>query len=334
MDLALYCPDYGYYETEADRIGRAGDFQTSVGVGTLFGELLSGCLAVWLGELRLQVEPFVLLEVGAHRGALAADILGYLEGHYPEVLGRTEYWIVEPSPRRKAWQQETLRGFAAHTRWLTDLPTNGIHGVIFSNELLDAMPVRRLGWDAASKRWYEFGVALNGDALVWTRLPDKIDWDAGVPKELLAALPDGFTTEICPRATDWWERAAGGLSQGWLLAFDYGLERMQFFTPERREGTLRSYSQHRMVGDVLASPGQQDITAQVNWSAVREAGERAGLRTVADDRQEKFLMDRLREIESGRIRFAPWNPKRIRQFQTLTHPEHFGRSFRVLAQRR
>src|SRR6185437_14491760 len=91
---------------------------------------------------------------------------------------------------------------------------------------------------------------------------------ATLPPELLNVLPDGFTTEVCPAAVDWWRQAARALKSGKLMTIDYGLRAEQFFTPTRRDGTLRAYHQHHQSNDLLARPGEQDLTAQVNFTAI------------------------------------------------------------------
>ena len=111
MELALYCPVHGYYETKKDNPGRHGDFYTSVGVGELFGQLLAFQFAEWLEEIKTlnpQLSTFNLIEAGAHDGRLAKDILAWLQLNRPKLFGQIEYWIIEPSPRRQEWQNETL----------------------------------------------------------------------------------------------------------------------------------------------------------------------------------------------------------------------------------
>src|SRR2546422_2468376 len=147
MELALYHPLYGYYERRAQPVGRQGDFFTSVTVGSLFGELLGFQFVAWLKAVG--PGPSQIVEAGAHDGRLAADILNFLKTHQPGLLERVDYWLIEPSAHRQRWQQQTLDQFAAKVRWfdsLAALPASGVRGVIFSNELLDAMPVHRLGW--------------------------------------------------------------------------------------------------------------------------------------------------------------------------------------------
>jgi len=372
MELALYCPDCGFYERENDTIGRRGDFYTSVSVGPLFGELLAFQFAEWLAgfgvppsggqraknclkaELRTELHPVQIVEAGAHDGRLAKDILNWLRLHRPTLFEQIEYGIVEPSARRQEHQRETLGEFAPRVRWVADLgslrdgskgavspppsalrpPPSGC-GIIFGNELLDALPVQRMGWDARRREWFEWGVIAEKQRFVWARLPNANHvsrFTFHVPPEVLAVLPDGFTTEICPEAESWWRAAAGCLGRGRLLTCDYGLSAEEFLSPQRAGGTLRAYHRHRLSADVLGNVGEQDLTAHVNFSAIQAAGEAAGLRTERLETQARFLTDIARRAWDEGSGFGPWTPAHTRQFQTLTHPEHLGRSFRVLVQ--
>ncbi len=177
MELALYCPETGYYETNKDNVGRAGDFITSVSTGELFGELLAFQFAEWLQALSIADCRLPIVEAGAHDGKLAADILTWLKKNRAELFSKIEYWILEPSLTRQAWQQETLKKFTPHVRWFTDfenlkLETNSpkLTGIVFGNELLDAFPVHRYGWDAKNKNWFEWGVALADEKFIWTKM--------------------------------------------------------------------------------------------------------------------------------------------------------------------
>jgi SAM-dependent MidA family methyltransferase len=183
MELALYCPNIGYYEKEEDIIGRRGDYYTSVSVGPLFGELLAFQFAEWLQEypcpdaaagksrasgIKDKNSPVLrIVEAGAHAGDLAKDILGWLRQYRSSLLQNLEYWVVEPSDRRRSHQQQNLREFSSMVHWVREiaeftqemdsefcaLGSESVRGIIFSNELLDAMPVHRLGWDAKARTW-------------------------------------------------------------------------------------------------------------------------------------------------------------------------------------
>jgi len=309
-----------------------------------------------------------IVEAGAHTGALAKDILTWLSTQRPDLCESVEYCIIEPSARRQLWQRRTLNAFLSQVRWfgsLSELMTVGrdggivpnqrpIRGIMFSNELFDAMPVHRVAWDAQQSLWFEWGVAFCNGHFQWTRLREdqsevplcvilpqaNLQFQAsssetcGLANRFLKNLPDGFILEICPAANQWWAQAAGMLESGKLLTIDYGFSENELLSPERLEGTLRAYHRHHLTSDVLANPGEQDITAHVNFSSLRRIGEAAGLKTEAFVSQEQFLTRIASRIFEQHTPFSDWTPEKTRQFQTLTHPNHLGHAFRVLVQSR
>jgi SAM-dependent MidA family methyltransferase len=337
MELALYCPDYGFYEKESDTLGRGGNFYTSVSVGALFGELLAFQFAEWFqGKAG---EKFHIVEAGAHDGKLAADILRWLRQYRAALGEQIEYVIVEPSARRRDWQRKNLAEFGSQVRWIeTPWEQNQLQftGVIFANELLDALPVHRVGWDVSRQQWYEWGVASERGKFIWTRMAaSSVAGRLGkLSGELLAVLPDGFTTELCPLAEKWWGSAANALRGGRLLTLDYGLLAEEFFSPQRPNGTLRAYRHHKFCDDFLADPGEQDITAHVNFSQIQAAGEESGLKTERFVAQMEFLVGIAKHFWAEAEPQGLWTAQRNRELQTLIHPEHLGRAFRVLEQSR
>ncbi len=338
MELALYCPNLGYYEAKRDTVGRRGDFYTSVSVGSLFGELLAFQFAAWFEEFKAPDGRLKIFEAGAHDGQLARNILTWLQSNRPGLFEKIEYCILEPSADRREWQRDTLKCFAGKIRWLPGFDTSAtlsVAGIIFSNELLDAFPVRRLGWDANRSKWFEWGVAVDGERFVWTRMELAVNDVplAGVEPSLLEVLPDNFTTEISPMAATWWRLAAGSLARGKLVTADYGLDAEEFFVPARANGTLRAFYRHHFADDLLANVGEQDLTAHVNFSEILKAGEDTGLASEFYSTQSKFLTHILEKTLKDKT-FGEWTPAHGRQFQTLTHPEHLGRAFRVLVQSR
>jgi len=349
MELALYCPVHGYYETKTDNPGRHGDFYTSVGVGELFGQLLAFQFAEWLELLRNAGSRLRIVEAGAHDGKLAGDILAWLELNRRELFEQIEYGIIEPSAQRQTWQQRTLKKYLPQVRWHEGFQSiasaglkSGIEnptssGIIFSNELLDAMPVHRFGWDATKKAWYEWGVKLDGEKFVWAKIQNPEarvrNPELDLPEELLNVLPDGYVVETSPAAQRWWREAADGLKCGRLMTIDYGLAADELYSPGRLQGTLRAYFRHHVSDDLLANVGKQDLTAHVNFSAIQAVGESAGLKTESFQTQSQFLTQVLGKASKD-ASFGEWTSTRTRQFQTLTHPEHLGRAFRVLVQSR
>lgn len=363
MEVALYQPEHGYYERNRAAIGQRGDFYTSVSVGELFGQLLAFQFAEWLDELGTRnVErgtpdaPLQIVEAGAHDGQLAEDILLWLRKRRPDLGERVEYWILDPSPRRQEWQRGRLSMFAPRVKWFANWgevqQAGGVAGVIFANELLDAFPVHRLAWSAAEQRWFEWGVRAMGERFIWTRLPELHANVAALAQpsaalgnldeslresswtSLAPVLPDGFILELAPFAELWWNIAAQSLRQGKLITFDYGHTSGDAINPTKPHGTLRAYRDHQLVDDILAAPGTQDITAHVNFAAVTHAGERAGLATTELTEQSRFLTRIAQRTMQQPAVFGEWTRERVRQFQTLSHPDHLGRSFSALLQER
>lgn len=338
MDLALYAPGLGYYERGLRQTGRQGDFYTSVSVGSLYGEFLGFDFSRRLASLPGRV---AIVEAGAHDGQLALDLLNYLGQFQPDIFRRTDYTIVEPSRARAEKQVQTLAAYAGKVRWARDWKEAGEYrGVCFSNELLDAMPVHVFRWNAFQRDWIEWGVGQAGARFAWRALPDELASPrarkllARIPAQLQQVLPDQFAVEVCPGAVSWWLEAAHSLEQGWLITADYGFPQEEFLMPQRAQGTLRAYSRHRVSAAVLDSPGEQDLTAHVNFGLLTAAGESAGLRTEEFVPQGIFLKTVLERIEQQPHLFPLWTALRYRQLTSLVHPEHLGRAFKVLVQAR
>ncbi len=330
MDLALYHPEHGYY-AKARPIGRTGDFFTSVSVGPLFGRLLAWQfrqMAELLGE-----QEFWIVEQGANDGQLARDILEECN-RTSEFFRRLRYLIVEPSLARRDAQALLLERFGKRVQWLDRLE-NGVGkkpaGVFFSNELVDALPVRLI--EARNDDWLERRVAVSEDqGLTWTAS----DADAEL-RLAIGALPvvpaDGFCTEIGLAARSWAAKTAEFLRRGYYLTIDYGFPAAAYYAPFRREGTLTCYHQHRRGDDVLHAPGEQDITAHVDFTALGRAGESAGLETLGLIDQMRFLTGIVKEHVERGGRSIDLGPD-VKAWQTLAHPEHLGERFKVLVQGR
>lgn len=348
METALYHPNHGYYRQSKQQIGCQGDFYTNVSAGPLFGQLLGFRFAQWLQALAAASPsaPLQLVEGGAHDGRLALDILSWFRGYRPDLWARLEYCILEPFPDRRDLQAKLLAPFRSNVRWLAswdEAPARSVRGVIFANELLDALPMFRVGWGASERRWFEWKVGATESAFIWVKSSQpaaEAEHElnrtllGNLPPDLASVLPDGFTVELCPAARAWWSSAAEHLAVGKLLTFDYGLEWSEILAPHRARGTLRGYRAHRPTADPLSDPGEQDLTAHVNFSEIREAGERAGLKTDCLCSQSVFLTSIMGAAVVNLPRFGSWGHREARQFQTLTHPNHLGRAFRVLIQSR
>jgi SAM-dependent MidA family methyltransferase len=336
MELALYHPFLGYYEKGFSQTGRQGDFFTNVSVGALFGQFLGFDFA---SRARLLPDgQFYVLESGAHDGRLASDILDYLRQFQPVFFERVTYLIVEPSARRAYHQQEVLEPYGKKIQWIKRFTaiTAPLPGLCFSNELLDAMPVHVFRWDSSELTWKEWGVGSHAGNLDWVMLPTNTPeaeiFLPPIPPELGQVLPHGFTIEVSPAAVRWWREAASCLMHGWLMTFDYGARVESLIQPERTRGSLRGYSHHHISSNILRNPGEQDITANVNFSHIISAGEAAGFVTEGFGQQGQYLKQLLEKADAAPSEFPLWTASRFRQLTSLIHPEHLGFSFKALIQ--
>lgn len=346
MSMSLYSPKTGYYETHARTIGRRGDYFTSVSVGEVFGELLAHQVLDWVAQVQsdgaAEDNRLIVVEAGAHDGRLALDLLNCLAQRAPEHYARLQYRIIEPSDNRRNWQLKTLEAHKDRLLHVPDVEALApFQGVFLSNELLDAFPVHRFCWNRAKSAWEELGVTEESGQWAWVPLEcpslnvDTAIEEAGFtfPPELLAVLPDGYVLELNPSATGWWRQLTSRLERGFALMIDYGLKADEWIHPGRLQGTARAYADHRVSDDLLATPGRQDLTAHVNFTAIERAGLAEGAKTVSLCRQSEFLTRIVQRLDKSGAGLG-WNAAQLRQFQTLVHPNHLGYSFRVLVQQR
>lgn len=337
MELALYDGRVGYYGSGRATLGRGGDFYTSVSVGSCFGGLLA-LQAVEVWQALGKPDTFRIVEQGGHDGLLARDVLEAIHHEEPELARRVDYTVCDLRPRQApAVDADSFRAPPAarlsHVRDLADVG-QGAASLFLCNELLDAFPVHRVRFRADG--WKELWVVRDGETLRFEERALTVTLATALRQRLPEGVEfaDGYTTEVCLQSESWIGSAAAVLGQGMLLVVDYGFVARDYYAPCRTDGTLRCYTGHRAINDVLAAPGEQDVTAHVDWSALRRAGERAGLRHAGFADQGAYLTrlaaPMLRASESGLRRQSP-DRKWIRQFQTLTHPGLMGRAFGVMA---
>jgi len=321
MALALYEPEQGYYAKEPRQVGRGGDFFTSASVGPLFGELLARRFLAWWQQLEIQ-GPWRIVECGAHDGTLANDILSTLQRLNETAFNAIEYVIVEPLPRLQQAQRETLEKFSPQVKFVTSVEGLGVlPGIVFGNELLDALPFDVIEWQENS--WHECRVGAEAGAFVWDVASEEISLPG-----LGSDFPEGYRTELRKGMRSFFEPLARVMGKSLFLWPDYGFARPDYYHPSRTEGTLRTFSKHRAAANPLESVGEIDITAHVDFTAVAEAALRLGADSLKFKNQGAWLTevgrDWLLSLE-GQVQ-----PGLLRQFQTLTHPAHLGGSFHVL----
>jgi SAM-dependent MidA family methyltransferase len=297
MDLALYDPRVGYYARAPQRSGRAGDFFTSVDVGPVFGELLAVQVAE-MAVLLADVDPaaaFDLVEVGAGNGRLGADLLRALDTHHPEVSARTRLHLVEGSPSARRAQPSTLGPLVERLASSSDRLPDRIEGVVLANELLDAMPVHQVVMRGSELR--EVYVRADGDRLSSTEGPPSSPALAAYFDDAGIRLEDGWRAEVNLAALAWMHDVACRLRRGFVILIDYGHPARELYSAGHSGGTLTTFMRHTMAGPEVAGrppwlehPGEQDITAHVDFTAVQKAGAAGGLVSLGLLDQTYFLM--------------------------------------------
>ena len=294
MQAALYDERGGYY-CRPDRIpqGRAGDYRTAPESSPLFAATFAWYFSKLFAELFLELgspPTWTILEAGAGGGEFAYGILNSLQTHYPEVFSATSYVIDEVSPATRHRASERLSEFADRLTFqrLVEIDNPAIAGVCFSNELIDAFPVHRV--IMRNGRLSELFVGLNQDDFVWFER-DPAQRVAEYCRRVELQLSEGQIAEINLEAEEFISRFAGSFERGFLITVDYGAGRNDLLdSPDRFAGTLRAFHRHRLVDNVLARPGEQDLTTTVDWTQLKEAGTRAGLRTIRLERLDRFLL--------------------------------------------
>jgi SAM-dependent MidA family methyltransferase len=333
MEACLYDPEYGYY-ARADQRPRQ-DYFTSVDARPLFGRLLARQLREMWTQLG-SPSPFSLIEAGAGTGELAAQVLDFVAVEWSAFYQALQYVGVERSASRRAAQAKVLTTHVArgHASSATEIPSEISCGCIFSNELLDAMPVHRVMQENGDLREVYVGV---GDTGFCEQVGPPSTPELGrYFEEQGVALSDEQHAEVCLEAADWIEAAGRRLHRGFVLMIDYGHEARELYDERHMRGTLLAYEKHRAGEDYFRAPGQQDLTAHVNFSALDLWGQRAGLKRTGLTSQTNFLLALARssnfeDLQSDHMEQNQQARARL-LFKTLINPEGMGETFQVLIQ--
>jgi SAM-dependent MidA family methyltransferase len=333
MRECLYHPEFGYYSRAETR--RFGDYYTSVDVHPIFGRLLARQLAeMW--ELLGRPAECTLVEAGAGVGRLAKHILDFAARQLPEFYSAVRYVAVEQSPARRAAQAENIGTHidAGHAVTAESLPTQIPAGCIVSNELVDALPVYRVVREHGELREIYVDIGAGGFCDVARPLSTPALTEYLASQEI--ALAEGQQAEIGLDACAWIEDAGKRLGRGFVCTVDYGHEARELFNELHMRGTLLAYQEHRAGEDYYRAPGEQDLTAHVNFTALERWGRHSGLERTGLVSQARFLMalGRANEFadlyDEGQSEVEQLRARLL--LKTLIFPEGMGERFQVFIQ--
>ncbi len=329
MQLALYSPGLGYYNVGTTKFGAAGDFITAPEVSPLFGRIVARqCSAVLQ-----QIDNGQILELGAGSGKLAVDILRSLDDlkSLPE-----RYLILETSADLQARQQDLIRdelpGLHQRVEFLSELPTE-FCGVVIANEVADALPVER--FERTDDAVLQMHVTADDAGFDWSRKPapkilsaavERIEADIGAP------LPGGYQSEVSLGLPDWIAQLANCLHKGLVLLFDYGISRIEYYSPDRNQGWLRCHFRHHAHNEPLIYAGIQDLTSWVDFTVVAQSADENGLDIEGFVTQADFLISGGLEEELAGIAELPIADQLelSRQVKILTLPGEMGENFKCI----
>lgn len=332
MMLALYAPGLGYYSAGRTKFGAAGDFVTAPELGALYARCIARALAPSLLELGATAD---VLELGGGSGAFALAALR--EWQALGVLPR-RYLLLEPSADLRARQRALLEGelptaVAARVAWLDRPPQASWQGIVFANEVIDALPTTRFAM-RDGEVWEEHVDAGASGLRRVDRPADALVAGAvrHVERELGEPFADGYRSEILPQLPYWLQAVAAPLERGLVLFVDYGYPRREYYLPERSDGTLVCHYRHHAHADPLHWPGLTDLTAFVDFTALAEAGVGAGFDLVGYAPQGRFLLasgllDLVEEVADDPLEHL----RRVAEVKRLTLPGEMGERFQFMA---
>lgn len=324
MHLALYHPEAGYYTQNITALGNGGDFITAPEITPLFGYTI----AAQCREIMALMQNPRILEFGAGSGKLCIDILTALARHdaLPE-----QYLILEPAAKLAHQQQLAIKAaipdLAHLVTWVTDFPAPGFIGVILANEVLDAMPVARfLATDDAVLESY---IHCEDDKLVEEFKPSSSPELINYVKMHVHHAP--YISEFNPHLAGWMASLAAMIDTGVILLIDYGFPRHEYYHADRNTGTIMCHYQQQAHENFLLYPGEQDITAHVDFTAVAEAAHASELEVYGYTSQAAFLLgngllELLQTITENRQYLA-----QSQACQKLLQPHEMGELFKVMA---
>jgi SAM-dependent MidA family methyltransferase len=288
MAFVLYDPVWGYYTADRPRVGDRGDYYTSPAVHPAFGHLLARQAAdLWTRLGR--PDDFVIVDLGGGRGHLAASLLGGLARDWAEVYKRVRYFLVDFEPNLRAAHRRLAAepgDLVARVEFVTDLPAESFAGLVVANEFFDALPVHMVVSREGRLRevyvdWRDGLIEVEGEPS---------DPDVAAYFEWVGVrLSEGIRAEVCPDGPRWVRRVGRVLRAGVFLIIDYGYPAAELYSGRFPRGTLMCYFRGGYHEDPYRFPGEQDITAHVDFTGLALAGREVGLQVLGLVTQARFL---------------------------------------------
>lgn len=326
MNLALYSPKLGYYKKNACQFGKMGDFITAPEISDLFGH----CIARSIQPILPELENFCVLELGAGTGKLTEAFLSYMDRH---AIKPKQYFIFDISPALRNLQKKNLRKLKDRYNiiWLNHWQEAQNHlqtfeGLILVNEVIDAFPVRRFCWQNGQLYQYYVSHEVNHDDAYfdWQLHPYRNKKLFNLMKSL--SLPDYYTSEFHPDIAIFIQKLSQLMTKGVILCIDYGFPASEFYHPDRKNGTLMCHYKHTVNTNPLCYPGEQDITAHVDFTALAESALNAKLEIMGYTSQGAFLLETgITDCE------REYTDKDKQAIKLLTLPHEMGELFKVMA---
>lgn len=338
MQLCLYHPEFGYYMQGRERTGVRGDYFTSSDLHPIFARLI-GRQAAEMWEVLGRPARFTWVEMGPGRGWFARDFLCWAQEARPDFAAALDYLAVEPGARQREQVVQHVAGQPGSGRLRVAAALEELEpvtGCFFSNELADAFPVSVV--TRSGGRLREVYVAAEGDALKETLGPISDSAVAAAVARYANSFEEGHRVEVCLTSARWIRSVGEKLARGFVVTIDYGDLAERLYTPERQQGTLLAYHRHTISEDFFAAPGDQDLTAHVNFGMLVDAGCEAGLEPAGFTTQERFLMA-LGEGNEFADLYDPGASETEKlqarlKLKRLINPEGMGGIFKVLIQHR
>ena len=322
MEFALYDPEFGYYNGNLRKFGEKGDFVTASEISSFFAKTM----CIQFEEIFLSLDKNII-EIGAGSGKFALEVIQSLDSKKID-----HYFILEISHSLRKHQYELLiKNLPPHlfgkVQWIDKIPQE-YNGIIFCNELLDALPIDLI--KKSSGIPYQKGVGLENDLFIWK---DKAIKDLSTYDHInLESLPDNYLAEDAIHIKSWINKISESISKGVVIIIDYGFNHSEYFHEQRSQGTLMCHFKHHAHDNPLIQVGIQDITSHVNFSYVAREASSKGLHINGFISQANFLINCgiLELLEKVNIEDSVLYMKSVSEIQKLLSPSEMGDLFKVM----